>query len=83
MKGAIKLHEFQAKRKVEEEPWVRPQPCHVCGTMLKGAYGQSWIGENLVWSCSKKCEQAVQKLKEQYNVSLFGTQDKGAAPNGP
>lgn len=62
----MKLHEWQDKKK--EEPWVLPQPCHVCKKVIKGAYGHSWIGENLVWSCSGACEKEVQRMKGEHNA---------------
>lgn len=65
MKGSISFADFKAKRKPEpvEDTWVRPMPCHICGTMLKGAYGHTTLSEVVVWSCSKSCEQEVHKLK--------------------
>lgn len=78
MKNAIKLHEFQAQKKAEE-PWVKPRPCMICGKTIPGAYGMWEDG----WSCSKKCEQEVVKLKENRYASVPNQQDEGASAHGP
>ena len=38
MKGGQNLRELQQK-KTEGEPWVKPQPCVICGKVIPGAYG--------------------------------------------
>lgn len=77
MKGAISLQEWQAnqgsskpKAKSQTDGWVREQPCHICGKMLKGAYGFTDIGK-IVWSCSSSCEKGVQSLRREFYASLF------------
>ena len=62
MKGGFKLHERQQEQK--ENPEVPPTPCHICTKVVGGAYGRTWLGDKLVWSCSGKCEKEVAKLKE-------------------
>jgi len=65
---SMKLHEWQNSRKQptsekNEEAWVKPQNCEACGKLIPGAYGHSWLGERLVWSCSGVCEKEVQRQK--------------------
>lgn len=63
MKGGQNLRTLQAERaKKEEEVWVRPQPCIICGKVLSGAYG-NW--GNVGWTCSAQCER-VQAAKPRY-----------------
>lgn len=62
MKGGQNLRELQQKRE-EAEGWVKPQPCHICKKMLKGAYGHTTLLCGLIWSCSGACEKVVQSLK--------------------
>lgn len=65
MKGGQNLRDLQSdKQKKDEEAWVKPQPCHICAKVVKGAYGHTTLDEGPVWSCSKVCEKAVQQLKE-------------------
>ena len=52
MKGGQNLATLQ-QRKKEEDGWVRPQPCCICGKVIPGAYGNHEDG----WTCSKACEQ--------------------------
>ena len=59
----MKLHEFKKK---DEEVWVRPKPCCICKKMLKGAYGHTTIGDEVVWSCSATCEKSVTTLRSRY-----------------
>jgi hypothetical protein len=63
MKGGQNLRDLQQERK-ESEGWVKPQPCHICQKVIPGAYGHTTLEAGVVWSCSKKCEQAVQQLKQ-------------------
>lgn len=53
MKGGQNLRDLQAKAK-ESEPWVKPQPCVMCGKVIAGAYGHH--GDN-GWTCSALCER--------------------------
>jgi hypothetical protein len=52
MKGGQNLATLQ-QRKKEEEGWVKPQPCCICGKVIGGAYGSHEDG----WTCSGKCER--------------------------
>lgn len=52
MKGGQNFRELQAKKqKEEEEVWVKPQPCLICGKVIGGAYAHHGHG----WTCSKSC----------------------------
>jgi len=52
MKGGQNLAHLQQKKK-EEEAWVKPQPCCICGKVIQGAYGFHEDG----WTCSSFCEK--------------------------
>lgn len=76
MKNGQNLRELQQRQSAkEEEMWVKPQPCHVCKKVISGAYGQSWIGGQLVWSCSGACEKEVQRMKGAYNATATRSAD--------
>ena len=62
MKGGQSLNHLQQKRKEkEEEQWVKPQPCLICGKTIEGAYAQHPDG----WTCCNKCMK-VQDAKPKY-----------------
>ena len=63
MKGGQNLRELQQKKE-ESDGWVKPQPCHICNKMLKGAYGHTTLVVGTIWSCSGECEKQVQLLKQ-------------------
>lgn len=66
MKGGRNLRELQQEK--DSEGWVKPQECHICKKMLKGAYGHTTLEVGVVWSCSKTCEVEVQRLKGELHV---------------
>lgn len=67
MKNGQNLREMQQKKKEsEEEQWVKPQPCHICGKELKGAYGFTNLAVGVVWSCSGQCEKQVAQLRKEF-----------------
>lgn len=69
MKGGVNLRELQQQKK-EQEGWVVPRPCHVCGKVIPGAYGQTNLQMGVVWSCSSICEREVaRQRKEMFNVA--------------
>jgi len=52
MKGGQNLRDLQAtKKQQEDERWVKPQPCLICGKIIEGAYAQHRDG----WTCCRKC----------------------------
>lgn len=61
MKGGQNLATLQ-QRKKEEEGWVKPQPCVICGKVIGGAYANH--GE-AGWTCSSVCMK-VQDAKPLY-----------------
>ena len=60
MKGGQNLAILQ-QRKKEEEGWVKPQPCCICGKVIGGSYGSHEDG----WTCSGKCEKEY-NLRPKY-----------------
>ncbi len=67
----------QHQREADELVWVKPEPCHICGKILKGAYGHTTLDCGTIWSCSKDCESKVQQLKGEENVSRSLQQPSG------
>jgi hypothetical protein len=57
MKGGQNLAFLKQKRE-EEDGWVKPQSCCICGKVIKGAYGHH--GDD--WTCQKSCEKAKMAL---------------------
>jgi hypothetical protein len=58
MKNSFKLHAVQEQKKKEDENAIDPKPCCICSKQLKGAYGRHMKGDEEVWTCSKRCEEA-------------------------
>jgi len=57
MKGGMKLHQLQQKRKDEEDEWkLTCQACAICNKTLSGPYGRFMEGDRELWVCSAKCE---------------------------
>ncbi len=61
MKGGQNLAVLK-QRKEEEEGWVRPQPCCICGKMIGGAYANHG---DAGWTCGIECMEA-QDAKPRY-----------------
>lgn len=56
MKGAVKLHELQSKRKeAEEAQWINQPICCVCGRKCEGFHGR--------WGNSGTCDSACEKVQ--------------------
>lgn len=90
MKNASQLHEWQERVRhlttpaaAKAEKSIPEQPCFICQKMLKGAYGQTTLGERVVWSCSVSCEKEVQRQRKEYYASLFPRQTLGAKGDAP
>ena len=61
-----KLAEMQQEaREADDECWVKPQACMVCGKVVKGAYGMWNLdhhgGVGVGWTCSAACETTYTK----------------------
>ena len=66
MKGGMKLHQLQQKRKDEEDEWALTcQGCAICNKVLAGAYGQwSQPDETTLWTCSKTCDELYREKRD-------------------
>lgn len=79
MKNGMKLHDWQNKNK-PEEPSVPPVTCHICQKVVVGAYGWTDLNDNIVGSCSSKCEKAMAKLRETRYDALPNQPSKATEP---
>lgn len=65
MKGGQNFRDLQdKKKKVEEEQWVKPQPCVICGKVIPGAYGHHG---DAGWTCSASCERTFDDTRTRGN----------------